>query len=173
MLHSTICWFEQWALETICPIILRVIWNLKRRHSTHLSSTGFVEFCIDSLYKLKGNERETHTHRIRRVRKDIWKSYRDEIWAGGPYSKQKKKEAEFPLSQSGEALILNCFMDITFLLRSRYLFFWKEIRRLLDVERIFFLSKNVTTVSVLDYPCLINAKFRNSYFISDYNEQRH
>lgn len=86
---------------------------------------------------------------------------------------KKKKEAEFPLSQSGEALILNCFMDITFLLRSRYLFFWKEIRRLLDVERIFFLSKNVTTVSVLDYPCLINAKFRNSYFISDYNEQRH
>lgn len=91
MLHSTICWCQQWTLETACPTILPLIWNLKRWHSTHLSSTGFVEFCIDSLYKLKENERDTHTQRIRCVLKDIWKSYRDEIWAGGPYSKEKRE----------------------------------------------------------------------------------
>lgn len=60
MLHSTICWFEQWALEK-SPII-SAIWNLESWHSTHLSFTGFVGFCIDSQYKLKENDREKEYH---------------------------------------------------------------------------------------------------------------
>lgn len=63
---------------------------------------------------------------------------------------ERKKIVECPLSQSREVLILNYFMDIIFFFNLDTLSFGRKFRRLLDAGRIFFLSKNVRTASIVD-----------------------
>lgn len=63
--------------------------------------------------------RETHTHRESDVYLKTSENHTEMKSEQEGLIQKKKEKAEFPLSQSREALILNCFMDLIFLLQSR------------------------------------------------------
>lgn len=126
----------------------RAIRNLERCRATHLGSAGSGEFRTDSRHKLEESERHTQP----RSRMCTWRHLKIiQRWNLSRFlEEEEKKNAEFPLCQCRKVLILNYSVDFIFFFNLDTFYFGRKFRQFLDAGRIFSLSKNVITASLLD-----------------------